>query len=763
MPATQQRPRTHKPRGICRYYNVPRGCFAGDKCKFLHGEPSQTSTAVEGSSGQAPPPQPTRPLLTPYDQAKRCRYYANGFCKRGEDCWFRHATDDPLSPNGKGKEREDDGGSDSESEHLCSICLENPVTFGLLGGCSHIFCIGCIKQWRDPNSKSIDVVSSGNNKKCPMCRTPSNFITPSSVFVKHGTEEKNIIVEMYRESMARVQCRYFQKSIGKSPMCPFGKDCFYKHEKPDGTLHVFQEGASRYAIRNRPRSNLNNLFMFSDSDTEEIAGGFGLFPFDIGSIPFLELLNPAGIDSESIRGGPARAPGGQATNPRVEVSVGQFDFSWAFDPARRARNDPPTGAQADSEGQDNSGRRANIQQTSRTIQDIGQSLEALTVAMNDGANLDRISQTVQHLQHRLRRDTNETGDSMERLQNLADQMMASIELLQTANVTRLDPSVQREASPPTSPPPLEPISPTTNNSNRSNRRRTSAPVYADDSEDDMPGLQSISNSSEEYPSSDDDDDTDFEEEPLNISREHSPLRGIRFYRRSGLNFVRRREHALGVPRGRSTSATRPTSGPAPSTNRSETAAGAVPPPLIDSQTALPSLEQQSASEGPTRPAESPSAPDAQPALEPSSPNASLVSPPPFVTDGRGRVVWTDSSNQTNEVPASASPRGPPPSTAPAASPPTSPSTSRANAPTGSSSRKANPVVEMNAPASSPAPAATGNGGFTTDGRGRVIATSTTTPAAGSMEASPADNTREEEQPTSPQDRSLLGRVLDAFF
>ncbi|KAJ2920512.1 hypothetical protein H1R20_g16582, partial [Candolleomyces eurysporus] len=420
IPATQKRPQTHKPRGICRYYNVPRGCFAGSKCKFLHGEPPQDDAKVEGSSEQTQ--QPTRALLTPYDQAKRCRYYANGFCKRGEECWFRHVADDALSPNGKGKEREDDGGSDSESEHLCSICLEKPVTFGLLGGCSHVFCIACIKQWRDPNSKSIDVVSSGNNKKCPMCRTPSNFITPSSVYVKHGTEEKNIIVQMYRESMARVQCRYFENSIRKSPMCPFGKDCFYKHEKPDGTLHVFQEGASvwmrRYASSRRPRTSLNNLFMFSDSDTEEFAGGFGLFPFDIGSFPFLELFNPTEFENETIRRAVNRAHDRQPANPRVEVSVGQFDFSWAYDSLRQIRNDAPADEQTNTQAQDNSDRRANNQQTSRTIQDIGQSLEALTVAMNDGANLDRISQTVQNLQDRLRQDNNENGESMERLQNL---------------------------------------------------------------------------------------------------------------------------------------------------------------------------------------------------------------------------------------------------------------------------------------------------------------------------------------------------------
>ncbi|KAJ2927818.1 hypothetical protein H1R20_g9276, partial [Candolleomyces eurysporus] len=686
-----------------------------------------------------------------------------GFCKRGEECWFRHVADDALSPNGKGKEREDDGGSDSESEHLCSICLEKPVTFGLLGGCSHVFCIACIKQWRDPNSKSIDVVSSGNNKKCPMCRTPSNFITPSSFYVKHGTEEKNIIVQMYRESMARVQCRYFEKSIGKSPMCPFGKDCFYKHEKPDGTLHVFQEGASvwmrRYASSRRPRTSLNNLFMFSDSDTEEFAGGFGLFPFDIGSFPFLELFNPTEFENETIRRAVNRASDRQPANPRVEVSVGQFDFSWAYDSLRQIRNDAPANEQTNAQAQDNSDRRANNQQTSRTIQDIGQSLEALTVAMNDGANLDRISQTVQNLQDRLRQENNENGESMERLQILADQMMASIELLQTANVTRLDPTAQREASPSTSPPPLEPISPTTNSSNRSNRRRTTAPVYADDSDDDdMPRLQSISNSSEEYPSDDDDEDfTDSDDDDLRVpSLLRQELRPQ--VDRDNAELISHLERpAQPANRGNSEAAER--------TYPSIETLVRHPELAYQLQTAPSSSGQQSASEGPARSLDLSVVTDPStdtPTSESSSSNASLVTPPPFVTDGRGRVVWTTSSNSSNETNgASASPNS-------AASPPTSPSSSRAGAPSMSGSRKAN-ASEAAVPAVA-STASGGNGGFTTDGRGRVIATNTA-PAAGPAEASSARANNasatqiEEQQPSSPtstQDRSLLQHSILIF-
>lgn len=52
-----ERPSTSKPRGICKYYETPRGCFAGKNCKFLHGQDEK---------------------LTPYDQNKTCRYYRAG-------------------------------------------------------------------------------------------------------------------------------------------------------------------------------------------------------------------------------------------------------------------------------------------------------------------------------------------------------------------------------------------------------------------------------------------------------------------------------------------------------------------------------------------------------------------------------------------------------------------------------------------------------------------------------------------------------------
>ncbi|KAK7030745.1 hypothetical protein R3P38DRAFT_2930257 [Favolaschia claudopus] len=205
------RPITSKSRGICKYYATDRGCFAGNSCKFLHGEAA---------------------THTPYDQAKTCRFYAAGFCKRGNECWFSHA---------KGKEKEQ---AIEEEDDLCSICFDKPVTYGLLTGCNHIFCITCIKQWRDPATKSLDFIESGNIKCCPMCRRSAKFIIPSSQFFVEG-EAKDAAMARYMDSMKRVPCKHFQKSLFSArgtPFCPFGKDCFYQHRNADGTDHVSSLG-----------------------------------------------------------------------------------------------------------------------------------------------------------------------------------------------------------------------------------------------------------------------------------------------------------------------------------------------------------------------------------------------------------------------------------------------------------------------------------------------------------------------------------------
>ncbi|KAI0305896.1 hypothetical protein B0F90DRAFT_937659 [Multifurca ochricompacta] len=207
-----ERPVTSKSRGICRYYNTPRGCFAGDKCKFQHGEQEK---------------------LTPYDKNKICRYFAAGYCKRGENCWFRHIP--PADPTA----------NPSESL-ICAICMEEPVTFGLLADCSHIFCIDCIRNWRGQESSSDEVAFTHVQKKCPYCRTPSKFVTPSSHFYPGGHPGKAIIIERYKSSLQRIPCKYFTASSPDSRYCPFGHDCMYQHLNEDGTPYVFHKGVDHY-------------------------------------------------------------------------------------------------------------------------------------------------------------------------------------------------------------------------------------------------------------------------------------------------------------------------------------------------------------------------------------------------------------------------------------------------------------------------------------------------------------------------------------
>ncbi|KAL1745876.1 hypothetical protein HDZ31DRAFT_81651 [Schizophyllum fasciatum] len=224
------RPQTSKPRGVCAYYKQPRGCFAGSRCKFLHGEPSDANA----------------PKLTPYDAAKTCRFFANGYCRHGDSCWFKH-----IKPGSSSSQTLEDAEDDG-----CGICYEKPTTYGLLGGCSHVFCLDCLRQWRDPSGKSMDLVESRAHKKCPMCRAKSAFITPSSIFIKHGDPAKDRVIGAYKESMAKKPCRHFQESKARSggqPHCPFGRECFYQHLNDDGSPYHFPPGYT--APRSAPRVN----------------------------------------------------------------------------------------------------------------------------------------------------------------------------------------------------------------------------------------------------------------------------------------------------------------------------------------------------------------------------------------------------------------------------------------------------------------------------------------------------------------------------
>mmetsp|Transcript_30105 Transcript_30105/g.53835 ORF Transcript_30105/g.53835 Transcript_30105/m.53835 type:complete len:240 (-) Transcript_30105:130-849(-) len=182
-----------------------------------------------------------------------CSHYATfGWCAKGEDCPKIHGdlcevcnkciihpyrpeeAQEHITQCKLRKQRADAylRGADVE----CAICLEKVLSkpsaserkFGLMN-CEHAFCLNCIRGWRSQYS-GVDVDTA--LRTCPLCRTTTHFITPSSVWPT-TEEEKAVIIDGYKAKLSSIDCRHFNKGNGT---CPFGTSCFYRHMLPDGSL-----------------------------------------------------------------------------------------------------------------------------------------------------------------------------------------------------------------------------------------------------------------------------------------------------------------------------------------------------------------------------------------------------------------------------------------------------------------------------------------------------------------------------------------------
>lgn len=83
----------------------------------------------------------------------------------------------------------------------------------------------CIRTWRSGTQFTNRI-----SKSCPQCRVSSSFVIPS-VFWVEDEDEKEKLIQEYKESMRNKPCMYFAEGRGH---CPFGDNCFYKHEYPQG-------------------------------------------------------------------------------------------------------------------------------------------------------------------------------------------------------------------------------------------------------------------------------------------------------------------------------------------------------------------------------------------------------------------------------------------------------------------------------------------------------------------------------------------------
>ena len=267
----------------CRYF-LSGHCLAGSSCEFSHLEKRKVKPAVAPASAASFCPKPTAGLAIPSKSLqKEGRSGSQAMAQTlgdGEDLTYepevftigmdadlraaakttttsyvelaRRAAgngDDRLDVRllemNLGVEPDDSAVSEDqlaarqqiqlrirESEGLeCGICLEcvskKGEQFGVLSGCKHTFCLGCIREWR-----AVEYLQKDVKRSCPQCRCESHLVIPSS-YVPAADDEKAQLVEGYKTRLSRIPCKHFNLGLGE---CPFGSSCFYEHRHRDGTL-----------------------------------------------------------------------------------------------------------------------------------------------------------------------------------------------------------------------------------------------------------------------------------------------------------------------------------------------------------------------------------------------------------------------------------------------------------------------------------------------------------------------------------------------
>nr|XP_023012768.1 probable E3 ubiquitin-protein ligase makorin-1 [Leptinotarsa decemlineata] len=258
-----------------------------------------------------------------------CIYNLRGMCRFGSRCWNSHEKPQEivqervsipeeewnqgacaLSPRKSSKSETDCNEENnygpstssveeaislvkiSESEDkTCGICFDHILKkvkraeqkFGILPNCNHCFCFPCIKKWRQSKEFEHDV-----SKACPECRTASDYVFPSNVWMDNK-EEKDTFIDKQRKKMKKRDCGYFKKGKGT---CPFGNTCLYLHALPNG--EVINVGPPKR--RRRPSAALLEneaemlqqiLFWINDTD-EDSEDDFDDFELDLDD-PYIAM------------------------------------------------------------------------------------------------------------------------------------------------------------------------------------------------------------------------------------------------------------------------------------------------------------------------------------------------------------------------------------------------------------------------------------------------------------------------------------------
>jgi E3 ubiquitin-protein ligase makorin len=247
------------PSGIpCRFY-LQGSCLKED-CPFFHSE------KLKGVSANG----------------IRCTFYSQGRCFKGDSCKFLHSTaaEAETTPT---------------QEQTCSICYSecgiNKKKFGLLSHCDHVFCLECIRQWRNKSA------SVGHTHTCPVCRVTSFYVIPSEIFATG--DRKKEIEENYKKQLKNIPCRYH--NFGKG-VCPFYDQCFYVHLNEDGTpAPVIPKPPRAHRPRNLDDFNFPDFLelpisiprlweLFNNNSESDTSGDISDFDFDFDFHYFRDLF-----------------------------------------------------------------------------------------------------------------------------------------------------------------------------------------------------------------------------------------------------------------------------------------------------------------------------------------------------------------------------------------------------------------------------------------------------------------------------------------
>lgn len=169
-----------------------------------------------------------------------CKFFVSGSCSAGRWCRFSHH----LPPD------------ELQDMRTCEICSEDVLLkgfrFGLLENCHHVFCLPCIREWRNQKEKQDRL----NLRKCPICRVDSFVIIPALHYMTG--EEKAREKTKYVEHLSMIPCKNFGKG-----QCPFGSSCLYLHAgsaTADENSFVILKGAD--GTRTKKHSQLSDFLRY---------------------------------------------------------------------------------------------------------------------------------------------------------------------------------------------------------------------------------------------------------------------------------------------------------------------------------------------------------------------------------------------------------------------------------------------------------------------------------------------------------------------